>query len=146
MITPLPLCCGESSQCTKGLLYITGICAINTLRLRQNGNHPTDNIFICISMNKIFWISNNISLKCVPYGLIDNVMIGSDNGLMPNRQKAIVRTNDGLVYWCLYASLSLKELAQWGGMMHKVMHQGTGLLLAQVMAWLQQTTSFYQNQ
>ena len=29
---------------------------------------------------------------------------------MPTRQQAIIRTNDGLVYWCIYASLCLNEL------------------------------------
>ena len=36
--------------------------------------------------------------------------IGSDNGLAPNRQQAIIWTNDCLGYWCIYASLSLNEL------------------------------------
>ena len=31
-----------------------------------------DNIFICISLNENFWISNEISLKYIPYGLIVN--------------------------------------------------------------------------
>ena len=36
--------------------------------------------------------------------------IGSDNGLVPNRQQAIIWTNDGLVHWCKYALLSLNEI------------------------------------
>ena len=31
-----------------------------------------DDIIVCISLNANFWISNKISLKYVPYGLIDN--------------------------------------------------------------------------
>ena len=31
-----------------------------------------DDIFRCIFLNENFWISNKISLKYVPYGLIDN--------------------------------------------------------------------------
>ena len=46
---------------------------INTLRLRQNGHHFTDNIFKCISLNEKFWILSKISLKYIPYGLIDNI-------------------------------------------------------------------------
>ena len=30
--------------------------------------------------------------------------IGSDNGLAPNRRQAIIWINDGLGYWCIYAS------------------------------------------
>ena len=36
--------------------------------------------------------------------------IGSDNGLVLNWRQAIIWTNDGLVYWCIHASLSLNEL------------------------------------
>ena len=39
--------------------------------------------------------------------------IGSDNALAPNRQQAIIWSNDGLVYWCIYASLGLNELSQY---------------------------------
>ena len=37
-------------------------------------------------------------------------VIGSDNALAPYRRQAIIWTNDGLVYWCIYASLNLNEL------------------------------------
>ena len=36
--------------------------------------------------------------------------IGSGNGLMSKRWQAIVWTNAGLVYWCVYAPLGLNEL------------------------------------
>ena len=36
-------------------------------------------------------------------------IIGLDNGLAPNRRKAIIWTNNGLVYWRIYASLGLNE-------------------------------------
>ena len=35
--------------------------------------HFKDDIFKCISLNENFGISNNISLKCVPYALIDKM-------------------------------------------------------------------------
>ena len=55
-----------------------------------------DEIFICISFNENVWISNNISLKYVPQGLVHNKhIIGSDNGLSPNRRQDIIRTNEG---------------------------------------------------
>ena len=33
--------------------------------------------------------------------------VGSDDGLEPNRQQAIIWTNDGIVHWQIYASLSV---------------------------------------
>ena len=36
--------------------------------------------------------------------------IGSDNGLAPYRRQAIIRTNGGIFYWRIYASLGLSEL------------------------------------
>ena len=38
------------------------------------------------------------------------VIIGIDNGLSRSRRQAIIWTNDGLVYWGIYASLGLNEL------------------------------------
>ena len=46
---------------------------LNTLRLRQNGHHFADDIFKCIFLNEIVWISNKISLKFVPKGPINNI-------------------------------------------------------------------------
>ena len=45
----------------------------NTLRPRQNGRHFADDILNCISMNENVWIQNNISLKFVPKGPINNI-------------------------------------------------------------------------
>ena len=46
---------------------------INTLRLRQNGRHFTDDIFKCIFLNENAWILISISLKFVPKGPINNI-------------------------------------------------------------------------
>ena len=46
---------------------------INTLRLRQNGRHFTDDTFKYIFLNENIIISATISLKFVPKGLIDNI-------------------------------------------------------------------------
>ena len=46
---------------------------INILRSRQNGHHFPDDIFKCISLNEIVWISTNISQKFVPKGPITNI-------------------------------------------------------------------------
>ena len=41
-------------------------------------------------------------------------LIGSDNGLAPNRRQAIIWTNDGIVYWRIYASPGHNELTEDG--------------------------------
>ena len=46
---------------------------INTLRPRQGRCHFTDNVFKYVFLNENFWISNKISLKYVPWGIIDNM-------------------------------------------------------------------------
>ena len=38
--------------------------------------------------------------------------IVSDNGLAPTRRQSIIWTNDGLVYWRIYASLGLNDLTE----------------------------------
>ena len=43
-------------------------------------------------------------------------MVELDNGVARNRQQAIIWNNDGLVYWCIYASLDLKNDM---GLLHK---------------------------
>ena len=48
------------------------LIAINTLRLRQNGRHFTDNIFKCIFLNENFRILIRFSLKFVLKGPIHN--------------------------------------------------------------------------
>ena len=35
--------------------------------------------------------------------------IGLDDGWVPNRWQAIIWTNDSLIYWCIYESLSLND-------------------------------------
>ena len=63
----------EMASSSYSALVETNTQAFNTLRLRQNGRHFPDDIFKWISMNENFWISNKISLKYVPLGLIDNI-------------------------------------------------------------------------
>ena len=46
---------------------------LNSLRLRQNGRHYTDDIFECIFLNESVWISLEISLKFVPEVRINNI-------------------------------------------------------------------------
>ena len=55
---------------------------INTLRPEQNGRHFAEDIFKCILLKGEFYILIQISLKCVPWGLIDNKStFGSGNDL-----------------------------------------------------------------
>ena len=56
----------------------------------------------------MFWISDTIWLKFVPK--VPVYSIGSDNGLVPNRQQAIIWTDDGLGWWRIYVPLGLNEL------------------------------------
>ena len=45
----------------------------NTLRPRQNGRHFPDDTFNCIFLNENVRIANDISLKFVPQGQINNI-------------------------------------------------------------------------
>ena len=92
--------------------------------------------------------------------------IGSGNGLAPSRRQAIIWTDDGIVYWRIYASLSLNDLTHWslgdfnltwvdGGLSisHKIALRWMPLdlsddksTLVQVMAWCHQATSHYLSQ
>ena len=49
------------------------VTEINTLRPRQDGRHFPDDIFKWIFLNENVWISNNISMKFVPKGPINNI-------------------------------------------------------------------------
>ena len=49
------------------------ITRFNTLRSRQDGRHYPEDIFKCIFLNENVWISNEISLKFVPKGPINNI-------------------------------------------------------------------------
>ena len=43
---------------------------------------------------------SKFQIKYIPWGLIDNISIGSDNGW----RQAIIWTNVDIVYWRIYAS------------------------------------------
>ena len=62
---------------------------------------------------------NFLKWKCVNFrlifhwSLVPKVQLTSivlDNGLSPGRRGAIIWTNDGLGWWCIYVSLGLNEL------------------------------------
>ena len=53
---------------SSGSVYI-----FNSSPPGQNGRHFADDMFKCIFLNENIWISNKISLKYVPWGLIDSM-------------------------------------------------------------------------
>ena len=67
-----------------------------------------DDIFICIFLNKSFWISYKISLEYVPYGVIDNEP--SLVEIMGCRRMGDKPLSQPMIYWRMYASLGLDEL------------------------------------
>ena len=78
----------------------------NMLRPRQNGCHSPDDILKWMFLNENVQILIEISLKFVPRGQYQQYSsIGSDNGLAPTRQQAIIWTNADRVHWHVYASL-----------------------------------------
>ena len=46
-----------------------------------------------------------VHIKCPLFSIV------SGNGFAPTRRQAIIWTSDGRVYWCIYASLGLNDLA-----------------------------------
>ena len=80
------------------------------LRPRQNGGHVADDIFKYFFVNENFRILNKISLKYVPWGLINNaaallkIMAWGRIGDKPLSEVMLV-----LFYWRIYASLCLSE-------------------------------------
>ena len=78
--TVLPVVLGISNPFYKQFMTSLSksckdICcsSFNTLRPIQNGRHFADDVFKCILLNDILWISLKISLKFVPKGLINNI-------------------------------------------------------------------------
>ena len=53
-------------------------------------------------------------VKYVPKGSCDS--IGSADGLAPNRRQAIIWTNDGPIYWSIYASFVYNSTSRVGMM------------------------------
>ena len=83
LIEVMAWCCQARShyfkQCCTGTMFPYGITGpqgdffINTLRLRQNGRHFTDDNFKCIFLNENVRISIEISLKFFPKGRINYI-------------------------------------------------------------------------
>ena len=58
-----------------------------------------DGIFKCIFLNENLNFKWYFIEMCSLWSNSQYVIIGSDNGLAPDRRQAIIWTNDGLVYW-----------------------------------------------
>ena len=80
---------------------------VNPLMTRQKRRHFA-NIFTCIFLNEKVLISIKIPLNFIPKCPINNIPALVQ--IMGWWQLAIIRTNDGLGYRCLYLSLGLNEL------------------------------------
>ena len=105
---------------------------ISTPKLKQNDQHFADDIFRYILFNETVWILIQIWLKFVPNGLVKKYIIASDNGLSSNRQQAIIWTNDGLIYCCIYASLGRYELVLLGIYIYIDVHSNNCLTEKQI--------------
>ena len=71
-----------------------------------------DDKFKCIFFNENYRIPIRISLKIWSQECNwQLVSIGSGNGLAPNRQQTIIRTNADATHWRIYASLGGDELS-----------------------------------
>ena len=68
------------------------IVGIVTEKHRQNSRSFPDDIFWCVLLNENAWIWIKISLNFVHKGLINitPALVGSDNGLAPNRKTIIL--------------------------------------------------------
>ena len=85
---------------------------IITLRPRLDGRHFPDDILKWIFLYENLWISIKISLKFVPREPNKQYSsFGSDNGLVPNRQQAIICTSADPIHRRIYAALGGDELA-----------------------------------
>ena len=60
------------------------------------------------------YFDSNFSEICSQGSRYKLASIGSDKGSVPGRQQAIIRTNGGLVYWYIYASLNSSPPGQNG--------------------------------
>ena len=61
------------SAASHGKVVTITTLGFSTLRLRQNDRQFADDIFKCIFLDEIIWISVEISLKFVPGGLVNNI-------------------------------------------------------------------------
>ena len=101
--------CKTHNLVVCSLSCLTGV--FNTLRPRQNGHHFPDDILKWIFVNENAWVSITMPLKFVPRGRINNIpALVQIMTSWPPGKTALIWTNDGLGYRCIYASLGVNEL------------------------------------
>ena len=90
-------------------------CTVDTFRLRQKGCYFADGTFQNIFPYDICCNLIQIWMKKMSEGRLSKVQNGLkiNNDLAPNRWRAIIWTNDGLVYRYISSPLGLSELRQW---------------------------------
>ena len=81
--------------------------SVNTVKWRQNGRHFAKGIFKCPFLMQILFIESNFTEV---FSEVSNQWAsgGSSNGLVPNKQPAIIWTNEGLAY-CTYRWLNARK-------------------------------------
>ena len=82
---------------------------IYTLRLRRNGHHFVDDILKPTSSHENCCILTDISLKFLPESSINNKSALVQMMAWHRREQASIWTNEGPIYWHIYASPSLNE-------------------------------------
>ena len=118
---------------------------LNTLRLRQNGRHFTDNTFKRIFLKESVRISIKISLKFVPKSPIDNIpalfqiMAWRRPGDKPLSEAMMVSL---LTHICVARPQWVNSL--WPS--DAIWRYKSGSILAQVMAYCMKAPSHYLNQ
>ena len=81
------------------------------LRLRQDASHFCRRHFQIHFLEwKLLYLDSNFTEVCSQGSIWQYASVGSDNGFAPIWRQAIIWTNDGQVYWRIYASLGLGEL------------------------------------
>ena len=97
---------------------LTHICVIrpqwdNSLLLRKNGHSFAYSIFKFISSNRdcciLIYISAKISSQWSSWYSAN----GLDICLAQSKQHAAIWTDDGLIFWCMYMTFCLDELASF---------------------------------
>ena len=99
----------EHAQCiyrTVGITADMNNIEFNTLKPRQNVCHFADNIFKCIFERK----SMNFAYDFTEICFVSFQLTMIDNGLVPSRRQAIIRTNVAMVHRRIHASLGLNVL------------------------------------
>ena len=79
--------------------------SVSSLVQKNLDRHFTDDIFRCNFLSEKFCILIKNSLKCVPWGPNDKKQHRLNNGLSPNRRRAIIWINVNPIHWRIYASL-----------------------------------------